>query len=299
MPTLRSLLAIVFCSFALLSGASAQNTPPTLAEGAIDEAGGIPAGWTQVWSDEFNQDGLPDSSKWSYDTHRNVSGWYNREMQYYGNARAKNTRIENGRLIIETHREEVRDAVDWGGQSYTSGRLITSGKASWTYGAFEIRAKLPCGRGTWPAIWTLAANSASRWPDGGEIDIMEHVGFDEGVVHGTVHTGAFNHTKNTHKAASTHLPDLCKEFHRYQLVWTKEALTVGVDDRSYFRFVNDGSGERAKWPFNGPQYLLLNTAVGGAWGGQKGVDDSIFPVRFEIDYVRVWQEPSAAAPAKP
>jgi beta-glucanase (GH16 family) len=260
-----------------------------VAAGAIDEPGGIPASWKLVWADEFDVGGLPDPNKWGYDTHRNRIGWHNQEKQYYANERSKNTRVENGSLIIETHQEELPDLRDWNNQAYSSGRLLTSGRASWTYGGFEIRAKLPCGRGTWPAIWLLPAQSSLRWPDGGEIDIMEHVGFDEGVVHGTVHTGAYNHVKNTQKAATTNLPDLCKAFHRYQLVWTKDALTIGVDDRHYFRFANDGEGELATWPFDRPMYLLLNTAVGGSWAGRNGIDDAVFPVRFEIDYVRVWQ----------
>lgn len=290
---MRSLLSL-FVPLVLVACASSGSVSPNgkaLAEGAINEAGGIPAGWQLVWADEFDVDGLPNPAKWGYDTFRNKEGWYNNELQYYSGARLKNSRAESGKLVIETHREELKSASDWGGQAYTSARLVTSGKAAWTYGAYEIRAKLPCGRGTWPAIWMLADKANMQWPDDGEIDIMEHVGFDEGVVHGTIHTGAFNHTKNTQKAAQTRLPDLCQAFHRYQLVWTQDAVTIGVDDRAYFRFVNDGKGKKANWPFDAPQYLLLNTAVGGSWGGARGVDDSVYPVRMEVDYVRVWQAP--------
>lgn len=282
--------ALLISLAALLSGAIqpafAGDRP---AEGKIDEPGGIPSGWTLVWADEFDKDGLPDAAKWDYDTFRNKPGWYNDERQYYSLARLENSRVEKGHLVIETRREEMSGESDWGGQAYSSARLVTRGKASWTYGAVEVRAKLPCGRGTWPAIWMLPSKSNMQWPLDGEIDIMEHVGFDEGVVHGTVHTEAFNHTKNTQKAAQVRLPDLCQDFHRYQLVWTADSVTIGVDDRSYFRFLNDGEDDKTRWPFFQPQYLILNTAVGGSWGGAKGIDDTVFPVRMEVDYVRVWQ----------
>jgi beta-glucanase (GH16 family) len=243
-----------------------------------------------VWSDEFDVAGLPDAAKWSYDTERNSAGWYNNELQYYSNARAENSRVENGMLIVTARREDLSTLGlgDWSGQRYSSARLITRDKASWTYGFIEVRAKLPCGRGTWPAIWTLSTPPQSSWPDDGEIDIMEHVGFDAGVVHGTVHTGAYNHTRGNHRSATTNVPDACGEFHRYQLRWTNMRITVGVDDRNYFQYSNDGSGN-AEWPFDSPQYLILNIAVGGDWGGQMGVDDTIFPVQMEIDYVRVYQ----------
>jgi beta-glucanase (GH16 family) len=117
---------------------------------------------------------------------------------------------------------------------------------------------------------------------------MEHVGFDAGVVHATAHTGAFNHTRGNHRTATTTIPDACNEFHRYQMTWSANRITVGVDDRNYYQYSNDGSGN-AEWPFDSPQFLILNIAIGGDWGGQMGVNDAIFPVRMEIDYVRVYQ----------
>ncbi|MBK9614996.1 MAG: glycoside hydrolase family 16 protein [Uliginosibacterium sp.] len=245
--------------------------------------------WPLVWSDEFSVDGLPDPAKWGYDTSRNKQGWHNGELQYYSSERLKNSRVEDGSCHRSTGVPEF--ASDWGGQSYTSARLVTSGKAAWTYGAFEIRAKLPCGRGVWPAIWMLSSKSSMRWPDDGAIDIMEHVGHDEGVVYASVHTADYNRLQNTQKTAQTRLSDLCQAFHRYQLIWTPYVVTIGVDDHNYFRFLNDGKRDKPSWPFNAPQFLLLNTAVGGTWGGMKGVDDSVFPVRMEVDYVRVWQAP--------
>jgi len=136
----------------------------------------VPAGYKLVWSDEFDADGLPDPKKWKYDIYRNAQGWYNVEKQYYSNARLKNSRIENGNLIIEAHKEDLSGEgfSDWGGQKYSSARLMTKGLGDWTKGFFEIRAKIPCGLGTWPAIWTLPSDPGVKWPSGGEIDIMEH-----------------------------------------------------------------------------------------------------------------------------
>jgi beta-glucanase (GH16 family) len=271
---------------------SSPDPPPPTGPGTpgISETGGIPNGFRLVWSDEFDVAGLPDSTKWGYDIDRNAAGWYNNELQYYGNARPENSRVANGILSITARREDLSTAglPDWGGQRYSSARLLTRGKASWTYGFLEARAKLPCGVGTWPAIWMLSAPPQAEWPDDGEIDIMEHVGFDPGVVHATAHTGAFNHVRGNQRTATTTIPDVCTAFHRYQMRWTANRITVGVDDHDYYQYSNDGSGN-AEWPFESPQFLLLNIAVGGDWGGQMGVNDAIFPVTMEVDYVRVYQ----------
>jgi len=247
--------------------------------------GGIPTGWKQVWADEFNVDGLPDAAKWDYDTERNKLGWHNNEKQYYSRARLENSRVADGKLIIKAIKEQLSTQADYGGQAYTSARLFTRGKASWTGGYYEIRAKLPCGLGTWPAIWMLG--TSGDWPQMGEIDIMEHVGKKKGEVLGTVHTGAYNHTINTQKGATTQVPDACDAFHTYQLRWDQDAIHIGVDDKYYFQFLNSKDGNLAKWPFATPQYLLLNVAIGGDLGGP--VDDKIFPLQMEIDYVRVYQ----------
>jgi len=154
----------------------AAMTSSLAGEPASDAAAAPPAGYRLVWADEFDTDGLPDPSRWSYDTMSNRSGWANEERQYYAAARHENSRVENGVLIIEARRERTRAFKDTGGQHYTSARLVTSGHMSWTYGFFEIRAKLPCGRGTWPAIWMLPEDwSRGKWPLPGEIDIMEAV----------------------------------------------------------------------------------------------------------------------------
>ena len=142
---------------------------------------------------------------------------------------------------------------------------------------------------TWPAVWMLSAPPEQRWPDDGEIDILEHVGFDPGVVHGTMHTAADNHTRNDSRTATTTVADACTAFHKYQLTWNANQIKVGVDDRNYYQYSNDHTGN-AEWPFDSPQFLIFNIAVGGDWGGQMGVDDTIWPVQMEVDYVRVYQQ---------
>lgn len=287
-------LTIALLSLAACSGggpATPAATPPATpvapappAAPALPAAG-IPAGWKLVWADEFNTDGLPDSAKWDYDTSRNAQGWYNNELQYYARDRPENARVAGGRLVITALREKLVSAPDFGGQAYTSARLLTQGKAEWTYGYFEIRARLPCGLGTWPAIWMLGKNG--NWPLQGEVDIMEHVGKKKGEILGTVHTEAFNHMRGTQKGATTMVPDACDAFHTYQLKWDEHQVAIGVDNNYYFQFANPRDGDVRKWPFSGPQYLILNIALGGDLGGP--VDDSIFPVRMEVDYVRVYQ----------
>ncbi len=271
---------------AALPAPAAPAPAPAPAPLAVVPPGGVPTGWKQVWADEFTTDGLPDASRWNYDTDRNKLGWHNNELQYYAKERLENSRITGGKLIIKAMREKLTSAADYGGQSYTSARLLTRGKAAWTYGFFEIRAKLPCGLGTWPAIWMLGT-SGDAWPLVGEIDIMEHVGKKKGEVLGTVHTAAYNHTINTQRGATVMVPDACDAFHNYQLRWDADAIHMGVDDKYFFTFANPKDGDVKKWPFDKAQYLLLNLAIGGDLGGP--VDDSIFPLQFEIDYVRVYQ----------
>lgn len=241
-----------------------------------------PAGddYQLVWSDEFNYTGLPDSSKWNYEV--GGHGWGNQELQYYTEKVAENARVENGLLLIEARKENKE------GMKYTSARLVTKGKGEWQYGKIEVKAKLPAGRGTWPAIWMLGATTPLNWPDDGEIDIMEHVGFDEGTIHGSVHCKKYYHSIGTQKTATVKVPDCTENFHVYAVEWSADSVKVSIDDNTYFRFANERSGYDA-WPFDNKMFLLLNVAVGG-WGGQKGIDDSIFPKRMEIDYVRVYQK---------
>src|SRR6056297_1535987 len=168
-----------------------------------------------IWQDEFDGQGHPDSSRWNYEV--GGHGWGNEELQYYTEERLKNARLENGRLVIEAHKENYRTA------EYTSARLTTTHKGEWTYGRIEVRAKIPAGRGTWPAIWMLPTEwiyGDGSWPDNGEIDIMEHVGYDPGVIHGTIHTDAYNHMDGTQKSGQIEVPDAMDAFHTYSIEWT-------------------------------------------------------------------------------
>jgi beta-glucanase (GH16 family) len=214
----------------------------------------------------------------------NRSGWHNRERQYYGADRPENARVEGGRLIIEAHREELSDRPDWGGQPYSSARLVTRDRAAWTYGYFEVRAKLPCARGTWPAFWMLPA---SRTPDfeHGEIDIMEHVGHDPGRIHHSLHTGSRNHRHGNHRTASHRLRTACGAFHTYHLHWTQDRIAMGVNGAVEFEVERRPGSD---WPFDQPFYLILNLAIGGTLGGARGINERALPARLEVDYVRVY-----------
>jgi beta-glucanase (GH16 family) len=237
--------------------------------------------WKLVWADEFTYNGLPDSVKWSYDA--GGHGWGNNELQYYTKANLNNARVEKGMLMIEARKEEI------GSNNYSSARLITKGKGDWSHGRIEVRAKLPQGIGTWPAIWMLASTTPLQWPDDGEIDIMEHVGHNPGFIHFSIHTKKYNHIMGTQKTDTFFVADAMEHFHVYAMEWNEQTMQWFVDGKQVFEVINDGTGMDA-WPFNQPFHLLLNIAVGGNWGGQKGVNDKIFPQRMLIDYVRVYQK---------
>jgi beta-glucanase (GH16 family) len=238
--------------------------------------------WRLVWADEFDTDGLPAPGKWAYDV--GGHGWGNEELQYYTEGRPENARVEDGHLIIEARREP------WEGREYTSARLVTRDRAAWRYGRIEVRAKLPAGRGTWPAIWMMPKGwtFGDVWPDEGEIDIMEHVGYDEGVVHGTVHCKKYYHKLGNQKGAQIQVPDATSAFHEYALQWYPDRIEALMDDTVYFTFPNEGTGPDA-WPFDKPFYLIMNIAVGGFWGGAQGVDPDVYPQQLVVDYVRVYE----------
>lgn len=236
-----------------------------------------------VWADEFNYNGLPDQSKWNYDTVGNPYGWGNNEKQWHTYANSNNAFVSNGTLKIKAIKEDIR------GKKYSSARLTTKNKGDWKYGKIEVRAKLPSGNGTWPAIWMLPTEwKYGEWPKSGEIDIMEHVGSDPDTVLSTSHTEAFNHSIGTQVGQKYYLPSATTAFHVYTLVWNKKEWKSYVDGKPYFTYKNNGTGPAA-WPYDQMFHLILNLAIGGGLGGKKGIDDSRFPHIFEIDYVRVYQ----------
>lgn len=232
-----------------------------------------------VWSDEFNNDGKPDSAKWSYNTGGN--GWGNNELEYY--TAGNNVNIANGILTIEARKENVDS------NQYTSARMVTKNKADFLYGRFEISAKLSKGKGLWPAIWMLPTEWAyGDWPKSGEIDIMEQVGFNPDSIHISTHTGAFNWVMNTQKTSVINITTATTAYHVYRIDWTPYAIRGFIDGKQHFEFINDGMGFM-HWPFNQKFHMLLNIAVGGNWGGQQGIDNSIFPATMQVDYVRVYK----------
>lgn len=247
-----------------------------------------PANAQLVWDDEFDGTSL-DPRKWQYDTSKNKQGWFNGERQYY--SAGQNVRVANGLLTIEARREKLDSSrfPDWGGQEYTSARIYSKG-SGWTYGFYEVRAKLPCARGTWPAIWMLPAHM-TKWPDDGEIDIMEQVGAEPNLIYSTLHTKLFNHVLKTQRSAQKLLPTSCSGFHVYQLDWRPDSITIGVDGQGVLRVANNEKGGKGAWPFFTPFKMILNLAVGGAWAAAKGIDDAAMPQRMDIDYVRVWRVP--------
>ena len=245
-----------------------------------------PANARLVWHDEFNGTAL-DRSKWQFDTARNKQGWFNGERQYYSAGR--NLSVANGLLTIEARHEKLdpNRFTDWGGQEYTSAKIFSVG-AGWTYGFYEVRAKLPCARGTWPAIWMLPV-TMTKWPDEGEIDIMEQVGAEPNLIYASLHTKLFNHILKTQRSAQKLVPTSCTSFHVYQLDWRPDSITIGVDGRGILRVRDNRPGGSGAWPFFTPFKLILNLAIGGDWAAAKGIDNAAMPQRMQVDYVRIWR----------
>ncbi len=236
--------------------------------------------YVQVWGDEFNTPGLPDSTKWEYE----IGKIRNNELQYYTNTRAENARIEDSVLIIEARKENYK------GANYTSASLISEGIGDWKYGKIEISAKVPTGKGTWPALWMMPTNSEyGGWPRSGEIDIMEYIGVEPQNLFFTVHyegTDGSGHQSRGKKVSTIMNP--FSKFIKFTLVWTPEKLEWYANDIKYHEYKKPADDHRV-WPFNKKFYLILNLAYGGSWGGYNGVDDSKLPHKFLIDYVRVYQ----------
>jgi len=230
-----------------------------------------------VWADEFNYHGRPDPKKWDYE-----AGFVrNKEPQFYTRNRRENARVEGGYLVIEARKEPFDSA------SYTSASLITLGKFQFQYGKVEVRAKLPSGRGSWPAIWMMGADRPLvGWPRCGELDIMEHIAHEPSTIYGTIHQISPDGKGHVSKGGKAEIPTATSDFHVYGMEWTPKAIKFTVDDQPYFDFPYDGP---THWTFDRPMYLLINLALGGNWAGKFGIDDNMFPQQFLIDYVRVYQ----------
>lgn len=237
-----------------------------------------------IWSDEFNTEGAIDPEKWNYQIGNGCPekcGFGNNELQYYTDS-TTNIRIQKGALVIEAHQ-----LTDSG--KYTSAKITSRNKGDWKTGYIEVSAMLPEGRGTWPAIWMLPSTDKDlEWPADGEIDIMEHVGYNQGQIYGTIHTEDYNHIKGTQKSDSIFLDDASANFHVYAIHWTEDKIDWFVDDKLYHTVEKNGEG-KSGWPFTTPFHLIINLAVGGNWGGKYGIDPNIWPQELKVDYVRVYK----------
>lgn len=278
---LASYIYIIFLitSFFNLTFCSDENNPFSENGDSINIEG-----YTLVWNDEFNGSRI-DYKKWEYEVNGNGGG--NNELQYY-TPKDDNSFVKDGRLFIVAIKEQFSGPD--GTRDYTSARLRTLNKGDWLYGRIEVSAKLPSGRGTWPAIWMLPSDwEYGGWPNSGEIDIMEHVGYDPNRVHGSVHTAAYNHTIGTQRSAVLPVPTALTEFHKYAVEWFEDRIEFYINDIFYFTFSNENKGWET-WPFDKRFHLILNIAVGGNWGGVQGIDSNVFPATMEIDYVRVYKK---------
>ncbi len=243
--------------------------------------------WVVVWADEFDKGSMLDTSRWTYDIGN--WGWGNNELQYYTEGRMENARIENGNLIIESHKNDLNE-------KWTSARITTRGKTSFIYGKIEIRATVPLERGNWAAGWTLGDKYVDElaWPYCGEIDIMESVGFElddqtgDGLAHASVHCGAYYFKLNNHHTSITEVKNMNEEFHLYAIEWSPDFIKAYVDDLLYFTY--DDTSDTLTWPFNEPQNIILNLAMGGGWGGAQGMDETVTSQQIVVDYVRVYEQ---------
>ncbi len=267
-----------------VSGKYAQEYEVTQEAATIENH--VPAGYTLVWQEEFNQSrqnggkpALPDTLKWWYENL--PKGSVNNELQtYVGGFRGTDT-------VAAVHDGTLKIIAQKSGADIISARINTT--ESWTYGYFEARLKVPGGKGTWPAFWMMPKNF-TNWPLDGEIDIMEYVGYEPDVVHSSIHTQAYYHSIGTQKTARKKIENAETEFHIYAVEWTADYIKGFVDGEQYFQFDNDQQNNKHTWPFNAPFYLKLNLAWGGDWGGAQGVDESKLPATYEIDYVRVYRK---------
>lgn len=251
-------------------------------------------GWIPTWCDEFKYEGGVDTTKWNHQT--GGGGFGNNELQYY-TSRPENAYVDGEYLTITALKE------NYGSNEYTSSKIWTQGIANFKYGKIEMRAKLPSGRGTWPAFWMMPTLSRyGGWPKSGEIDIMEHVGYDPNVVLGTLHTERFYGTNGRGASTDSLLSngtltsiDVLNEFHTYGIIWTETSIEWFFDGHSlgsvsFSPTKYQTLPSSVDWPFDQNFYIILNLAIGGNWGGAQGVDNTIFPTKFVIDYVRVYQQ---------
>lgn len=284
-PKKVSLLSFIVILFFNLANCSSENSVDSFDYNETDPADTLQTR-DLIWSDEFSGSGAPDSDNWTYDIGTGNWGWGNNEEQYYTND-PKNVRVENGNLIIRALKEDG----EW-----TSARIKTQELKTFKYVTVKVRAKIPEGIGTWPAIWMLGSGIGTEgWPESGEIDIMEHVGKDPGVVHSSLHTpSSYGNTQNSDHIA---VPDFSSEFHVYELEWTPESISFSLDGETFYVY-SPPTKTAETWPFNNDFFIILNVAMGGNWGSdpqyetgdnRNGIDPNLTEAEMVIDYVRVYK----------
>jgi beta-glucanase (GH16 family) len=240
--------------------------------------------WIKVWADEFDYVGMPDSAYWNFDKYGAGDG-------YFAGAREENVRVEDGKLILEARKENYQ------GAQYSSAQIHSQCKGDWKYGKIEISAKIPFGRGIWPALWLKPTYSTyGAWPQSGEIDIMEYVGYMPDTIHGTVHFEGTEGSGHKSKGDDMIISQPYNDFHLYALEWSYDSIKWFVDGTMFHSYVKTNDDPRL-WPFNSEFFVILDVVVGG-WGGERGIDTSIFPQQFIIDYVRVYQKQDKPGPYK-
>ena len=272
---MRSYIILVLIAASLFSAWKGLSEEPASGTSKFNEL---------VWADEFDQPVL-DTSRWKAitgDGCPELCGFGNNELQYYTD-NTTNLSVQDGILVIRA----LKDST--GNKAYSSAKLVSRNKGDWKYGRIEVKAKIPEGRGTWPAIWMLPTLDRDLdWPLDGEIDIMEHVGYNQGTVYGTIHTGKYNGMSGTQKGDSIKIADIHEKFYVYALEWEEDQLIWSVNGNVYYTLKRNKEAHEG-WPFTRKFHLILNLAVGGHWGGKYGIDDSIWPQTLEVDYVRVYQ----------
>jgi beta-glucanase (GH16 family) len=240
--------------------------------------------WKLAWSDEFDGKGLPDTSKWTFDIGN--WGWGNNELENYTENRIDNARQTDGNLIIEARKDK---------SGWTSARLTSRGKESFLYGRIEFRAKVPSGRGTWSAGWLLgdAYRDEISWPYCGEVDVLENVGYDidqqtgNGRTTASVHCGEYYFKRGNQRSSALNVNNQKDGFHTYTVEWLPDRIDMFIDGKKYFNYNDTSTG--LTWPFSKPQNIIVNLAIGGGWGGAKGIDPAINSEKLIVDYIRVYE----------
>ncbi len=235
-----------------------------------------------VWAQQFDDGSVPDPKWWSFDTGHGRRGWGNRELQSYQDGEDV-CAVKDGRLVITGHHKPGQE------EAFTSARIHTYGKTSWTYGRFEFRVKLPKGVGTWPAVWMMSdrAHEGTPWPMCGEIDIVEYVGRDPDRIFFSLHSGEYNHKNGNHVHEAHLLPGLSEDFHNYTMDWDQEGFRFSIDGTEFSSFDRGRKSGEAAWPFDQPFHLIINLALGGTLGGE--LDAAALPATLEVADIKVYQ----------